>query len=85
MCMTNGSVNYRNMEKDNTSNAKCIFCGGDLSFDGQEMASHKSFNYDGDDEAMVHYFSCRKCGRDYEVLDPTKEVKKEGYAEYWNN
>lgn len=67
------------------TDAKCIFCGGDLSWDGQEEACLKSFNYGGDDAAMVHYLRCRKCGRDYEIIDPVKEERENQFKEYWES
>jgi len=57
------------MGKINLNNAKCIICGGELSFDGEEMASLK----------------CKKCGRNYELLDPMKEEKESDFSEYWKN
>ena len=63
---------------------RCIFCGGKLSFDGQEMASHRALDYDGDEVAMVHYVRCKVCGRDYEVVDPTAEERATDYKDYWD-
>ena len=67
------------------SEQRCIFCGGELSFDGQEMANHKALDYEDDEVAMVHYIRCKKCGRDYEVIDPNKEERETDYKEYWED
>ena len=62
---------------------KCIFCGGQLSFDGEEMVGTWRTGYDGDKDAMIHYMQCRQCGRDYEVFDPPKKDRKGLYKDYW--
>ena len=62
---------------------RCIFCGGELSFDGEEPVGSWRSGYANDDKAMLHYVRCKKCGRDYEVFDPTKEEREEDYKEYW--
>ena len=49
-------------KRQKVTDAKCIFCGGELSWDGSEEAYRKSFNYGNDGEAMVYYLRCRKCG-----------------------
>ena len=69
------------MESDKLT---CIFCGGDLSWDSEENASDISPHYDGDDEAIVHFIHCRKCGRYYEIYDPTKDEREGDYKDYWN-
>ena len=76
--MTNGSVNYRNMDK-------CLFCGGELSWDSQGMCCEVSPDYEGDPEAIVHFLHCRNCGRDYEIYDPPKDERKSDYKGYWNS
>ena len=73
------------MGKINLNNAKCIICGGELSFDGEEMASELFTKYAEDDEAVLHYLKCKKCGRNYELLDPMKEEKESDFSEYWKN
>lgn len=64
-------------------NDKCPFCGGQLSHDGEEAVGSWREGYEGDDEALIHYMRCRKCGRDFEVFDPTKEERETDYKEYW--
>lgn len=72
------------IKKDKLTDAKCIFCGGELSWDGQEDASQISFNYADDNTAIVHYLGCRKCGRDYQIIDPVKEERENQFKEYWD-
>ncbi len=67
------------------SEQRCIFCGGKLSFDGQELVGTWRKGYGGDKTAMLHYIRCKECGRDYEVFDPTKEERENDYKEYWSN
>lgn len=71
--------------KRKTTSAKCIFCGGELSWDSQEEASQKSDDYNNDEEAMIYFLRCRKCGRDYEIIDPVKEERDNQFKEYWND
>ena len=35
-------------------------------------------------QAIVRYYECSKCGRDFEIYDPTKEKRESDYKEYWN-
>lgn len=72
-------------ERIDLNKAKCIFCGGQLSFDGDEMASHVHLAYDGDKEAVIYYVRCKQCGRDYEIVDPTKDERGTDYKDYWQN
>ena len=37
---------------------------------------------DYDDEAVTEFYTCSRCGRDFEITDPTKEGKKD-YKDYW--
>ena len=39
--------------------------------------------YDDDDEAVVNYFHCLHCGRDYEIVDPVREEREKNYTDYW--
>lgn len=50
----------------------CPLCGGNLTNQGQDLASNIRMEYQGDTEAKVRYFVCDKCHRDYEVYDPVK-------------
>ena len=63
---------------------KCFFCGGSLSFDGQDQASELfPQTFDGDEDAMVHNLHCLNCGREYEITDPTLEERNDRYKNYW--
>lgn len=48
----------------------CPFCGGNLTNQGEELASNVKMEYQGNTSAKVHYLICDKCHRDYEVYDP---------------
>lgn len=48
----------------------CPFCGGNLSNQGEELASNVKMEYQGDTTAKVRYFVCDQCKRDFEVYDP---------------
>ena len=48
------------------------------------MCADVNVDYKGDEEAMVHYSHYPKCGRSYEIFDPTKEEREKYYDEYWN-
>ena len=62
---------------------KCIFCGGDLCWDSDEKENDMFVEYGDDDEAILSYYHCMKCGRSYEIADPTKEEKETEYKDYW--
>ena len=64
--------------------ATCIFCGGELSWDSQGMCNEASSDYEGDNEAVVHFLHCRKCGREYEIYDPPLDEREGDYKDYWN-
>lgn len=63
--------------------ARCVFCGGLLSFEGSEMVGTWRTGYENDEVAQVNYVRCRCCGRDYEIFDPTKEERETDYKDYW--
>ena len=63
---------------------KCPFCGGDISHDGDQPANELFDGYSEDDEAIVSFYRCKKCGRDIEVTEPTESERNGDYAEYWN-
>ena len=69
-------------EKDEMS--KCIFCGSVLIQDDSQMCADVNVDYEGDEEAMVYFSHCPKCGRSYEIFDPPKEEREKYYDEYWN-
>lgn len=54
----------------------CPLCGGNLTNQGQDLASNVRMEYQGDSEAKVRYFVCDKCHRDYEVFDPVPSHSK---------
>lgn len=67
-------------KNDNNQYYYCIFCGGKLMRGSEEMTQNIYPGYD--DESVLHFFKCSKCGRDYEITDPHKEEKQE-YSDYW--
>lgn len=63
--------------------ARCVFCGGQMSFDGTETVERLWPGYELDESAQVTFAHCIRCGRDYEIVDPTKEEREGTYKEYW--
>lgn len=64
---------------------KCPLCGVDLIWQSTAMASDVSDAYEGDDTAMVNWYICNGCGRDYEIFDPSETERNTRFKEYWNN
>lgn len=60
----------------------CCFCNAELIFAGSDMCCDVG-DYADDDTALVMYFDCPKCGRNYEVRDPRKEDRESVYREYY--
>ena len=54
----------------------CPYCGGNLTNQGEDLASNIKLEYQDDPTAKVHYLICDKCHRDYEVYDPKSGVKE---------
>jgi hypothetical protein len=44
-----------------------------------------SSSYNENDDAIVGFYRCTKCGREFEVSDPSEEERNCDYADYWNN
>ena len=63
----------------------CVICGGHLAWDSSADAAECYGEFEGDDEAVINFFHCLRCGRDYEIVDPVKEEREKNYAEYWGN
>ena len=63
---------------------KCPICGGTLYNQGQNAAMKEKWNYGSDNRAVMHWFSCGKCGRDFGVCDPLEEDRNDSYKEYWS-
>ena len=64
---------------------KCLFCGGDLAWDSDANASDAFGEYGEDDSAVVSYYHCVTCGRDYEICEPRKEDRETIYKDFWEN
>lgn len=62
----------------------CPICHGLLHLSQTEEASEHYDMYDDDSDALVYYFKCNKCGREYEILDPPKDEREGTYHDYWN-
>ena len=63
----------------------CPVCGGRLVWDSDENANEARTEYSEDDSAIVSYYHCANCGRDYEIADPCEEERKGEFAAYWDN
>lgn len=70
------------MEKEGL---KCLFCGGDLCWESDSNANDTYAEFSESDSAIVSYFHCTKCGRTYEICEPTEDERNSTYNEYWNN
>ena len=79
-----GHLKKIRMEAANEDKPRCHFCGNELILDNSQMCSDVNVDYEGDEEAMVHFSHQPKCGRSYEIFDPTKEEREKYYDEYWN-
>ena len=66
-------------------NLKCPFCDGDLIWSSDANASDVSDEYQEEDTAVVSYYLCSCCGRDYEIFEPNKEAREGQYKDYWNS
>lgn len=55
---------------------KCLFCNGDLIWENDFQANEVSDMYEDDDDAVVGFYTCSKCGRKYEIYDPPKEERE---------
>ena len=51
----------------------CPYCGGNLSNQGEDLASNVKLEYQSCPNAKVHYLVCVKCGKEYEVYDPKED------------
>ena len=63
----------------------CPFCGGHHYWSTTEMANERIDEYDEDDTAMVNYYVCERCGRDFEIVDPPRKERLTTYKDYWRD
>ena len=56
---------------------KCFFCGGTIIWDSDADEP------DNESKRVISFFTCKLCGRIYEVSEPYEEDKKTCYQEYW--
>ena len=62
----------------------CPLCGGELKWQSSVMGQDcYPGAYEEDDSATVSYYVCDRCGREFEVCDPTEEEREE--LKYWND
>ena len=61
----------------------CPICGGKLTGQGVVSASGVHFRYANDQKAAMRSYSCDKCGRDIDILDPLEEDREGTYSGYW--
>ena len=53
----------------------CFYCGGVICWDS-------SCDRSEDDDSVVDFYHCMRCGASYEVCLPNEEEKQD-YKEYW--
>ncbi len=63
---------------------KCPICGGRLYDQGKNRAIAERCSHGDDFKAVIRFYSCGRCGRDIEIIDPIESVRNE-YGEYWKN
>ena len=63
----------------------CPYCGGRMVWSTPDMAYELCDEYDEEDTAVVDYYVCQECGRDFEIYEPNEEARKTTYKQYWNN
>lgn len=59
----------------------CFRCGAELAWQNDEMLCDVSSFHEDDDEAVVSFYHCPKCGASYEIADCPKEERPN--YEYW--
>jgi len=62
----------------------CPKCGGELILDSSMSLCDVYDNAEGDTEGIVDYYTCSKCGREYEICDPNKDERDGEYSDYWH-
>ena len=62
---------------------KCPYCGGKMMWGSDANASDICEEYEENDTAVVSYYICSRCGRDYEIFDPKESDRKGEYKNYW--
>lgn len=60
---------------------ECLFCRGELCWNS-DFTRDEVFS-DGDESGIVSYYTCMRCGREYEISEPTEEEKNTMYSDYW--
>lgn len=53
----------------------CFYCGGVICWDS-------SGDRNEDDDSVMDFYHCTRCGASYEVCQPNEEEKQD-YKEYW--
>ena len=52
---------------------KCFYCGGEVIYTNEEMLSDLyGADLSEDEDSIVGFFTCSKCGAEYEVYQPKK-------------
>ena len=54
----------------------CPFCGGTLQWEKDENAEDVMDGYTPEEEAVVSFFECERCGRKAVFAEPREEAKK---------
>lgn len=70
--------------EENSGMLRCIFCGGELRWESDADAYDVSDMYSDEDGGVCGFYTCTRCGRFYEVLDPPREERETRYRDYWN-
>lgn len=69
--------------KKTPDNLVCPICHGKLILSQSEMANERFDMYENDPDALVYYFKCQKCGRDFEITDQPVDEREGEYRDYW--
>ena len=62
----------------------CPYCGGRMIWGSSCMANERVDGYEDEDTAVIDYYRCDTCGRDYEIVEPNETERETEYRAYWN-
>lgn len=70
--------------KNKTNFPRCFFCDEKLCLDSDcDAYEVYPIEYDEQDSTIISMYHCPNCGREYEILDPPKELQEKEYSKYW--
>lgn len=70
-------MNKKKKESSTKYRPICFYYGGVICWDSSGDRSY-------DDDSVVDFYHCMRCGASYEVCQPNEEEKQD-YKEYWKD